>query len=243
MTTHDDLRLSLGSYLTGGLGPTARAEIDDHLRHREACRAELVELAALPGLLARLGPRQLGSQQFDHSLFGARPSASNAVGASSADPPDGLLNGLLAQARRIEEGSRRRLRRVWAAAAVFAVAAVVATAFAVAPTLAPVPGTSYQLRAEASSTRLAGRVTLIPKPWGTELALSLQGLPAREDCEVVVTGIHGQRATIGDWAATPDHVARVDVASDMSPSQLVSLTVQTVAGTPLLGATLTRPGS
>ena len=240
MTTHDDLRLSLGSYLTGGLGPTARAEIDDHLRHREACRAELVELAALPGLLARLGPRQLGSQQCDHGLFGARPSASNPVGASSADPPDGLLDGLLAQARRIEEGSRRRLRRVWAAAAVFGVAAVVATAFAVAPTLAPVPGTSYQLRAEAASTRLAGRVTLIPTPWGTELVLSLQGLPAREDCEVVVTGIHGQRATIGNWATTPDHVARVDVANDMSPSQLVSLTVQTVAGTPLLGATVTR---
>ena len=115
-----------------------------------------------------------------------------------------------------------------------------ATAFAVAPTLAPVPGTSYQLRAEASSTRLPGKVTLIPKPWGTELVLSMQGLPAREDCEVVVTGIHGQRATIGNWAATPDHVARVDVASDMSPSQLVSLTVQTVAGTPLLGATVTR---
>lgn len=245
MTTHDDLRLSLGSYLTGGLGPAARVEIDEHLHRCDACRAELVDLAALPGLLARLGPEQLGAQQFDHGLFAASPSASKPVGALSAGPPDGLLNGLLAQARRIEEGSRRRLHRVWAAAAVFAAAAVVATAFALVPTVAPAPapGTSYRLRDEALSTRLAGRVTLIPKPWGTELALSLQGLPARQDCEVVVTGAHGQRATIGNWSATPDHVARVEVASAMSPSQLISLTVQTVAGTPLLDATLTRAGS
>ncbi len=244
MTNHDDLRLSLGSYLTGGLGPTARAEIDDHLRHCDACRAELVELAALPGLLARLGG-QLGAQQLDHSLFAANSPAFIPAGTLSADPPDGLLNGLLAQARRIEDRSRRRVRRVWAAAATFAAAAAVATAFAVAPTLAPAPtpGTSYRLRAEAASAGLAGRVTLIPKPWGTELALSLQGLPGREDCEVVVTGMHGQRATIGNWSATPDHVARVDVASDMSASQLASLTVRTVAGTALLGATLTRLGS
>lgn len=243
MTTHDDMRLSLGSYLTGGLGPTARAKIDEHLHHCDACRAELVDLAALPGLLARLGPGQLGAQQLDHGLSAPIPSASNPVGALFAEPPDGLLNGLLAQARRIEEESRRRFRRVWAAAAVFAIVAVVATAFAVAPILAPAPGTSYRLHADVASTRPAGRVTLISKPWGTELALSLQGLPARQDCEVVVTGVHGQRATIGNWSATPDHVARVEVASAMSPSRLVSITVQTVAGTPLLDATLTRPGS
>ncbi len=244
MTNHDDLRLSLGSYLTGALGPTARAEIDVHLQHCEPCRAELVELAALPGLLGRLGPGQFDAQRTDPSMRGTSPSASDRVGAAAAGgPPDGLLSGLLAQAREIQDRSRRRFRRLQAATAAVAVAAIVAAAFAVAPALTPAPGVTYQLRAEATSAHLAGRVTLLPKPWGTELTLTLQGLPAHEDCTAVVTGVDGQRATIGNWSATPDHVALVDVASDLSPSQLASLTVQTLTGTPLLGVTLPRAGS
>jgi hypothetical protein len=125
------------------------------------------------------------------------------------------------------------------------VAAIVAAAFAAAPTLAraPVAGTSYRLRAEAASTRLAGQVTVVRKPWGSELALSLQGLPAREACEAIVTGLDGQRAAVGNWSATPDHSARVDVASALSPAQLASLTIETIAGAPLLGVTLPQPGS
>ena len=245
MTDHDDLRLALGSYLTGALGPTARAKVDDHLQRCDPCRAELVELAALPGLLGRLGPGQLGVEPFGSSLFGPGQFVSVPVGVVPVRPPEGLLSGLLAQARRIEDRSRRRLRRLRAATAAVTVAAVAAVAFAAAPTLArtSAPGISYVLRAEAPSTSLAGRVTLLRKPWGTEVALSLQGLPARESCKAVVTGVHGQRATIGYWSATPDHVVRVDVASDLSPAQLASLTVQTVAGAPLLGVTLTQPGS
>ena len=243
MTSHEEMRLSLGSYLTGGLGPAARAEVDDHLRSCDACRAELVDLAALPGLLGRLRPEQLASQPFDYSSSGAGPSHSDPFVAAFAGPGDEGLRGLLAQARRIEDRSRRRLRRVRAAMVTFAVAAVVATAFAVVPAAAPVSGTSYRLRAETVSTHLGGSVTLIRKPWGTELALYLQGLPAGKDCEAVVTGLHGQSAAIGNWSATPDHVARVTLASDMSPSELASLTVRTVAGAPLLTATLTKPGS
>lgn len=243
MTNHDELRLSLGSYLTGALGPAARAEVGDHLEHCEACRAELVELAALPGLLGRIGQRQFGFQPFDSSLFGAGSSASNLTGAMSASPPEGLLSELLSRARRIEDMTRRRVRRLRAAAIVAAAAAIVAAAIVVVPTLASSPGTSYHLSAKARSTSLAGQVTLLPKPWGTQLALTLQGLPPGVSCVAVVTGTHGQRAAIGNWSATPDHVARVEVASDMSPSQLASLTIQTVAGKPLLGVTLSRSGA
>lgn len=244
MTDHEDLRLSLGSYLTGALAPTARAEMDEHLRHCDACRAELVDLAALPGLLGRLGPGLLGTGPPDHALVTPAPFATSPVSAVSAAPPEGLLSGLLAQARRIEDRSRRRLRRLRAATAAAAGVAVVAAAFAVAPALTPTPGTSYQLRAEASSSPgVAGRVTLLRKPWGTELALSLHGLPPHASCQVIVTGVGGQRSTIGDWAATPDRSARLDAASDMSPAQLASVTVETVAGARLLGVTFSQAGS
>jgi hypothetical protein len=240
MTYHDELRLSLGSYLTGSLGPATRLEVGDHLKHCETCRAELVELAALPGLLGRLGTRQLGSQ-LGPSAFGAASSASSLTGTMPDSPSEGLLGELLARARRIEDRSRQRLRRLRAAAIVAAAAAIVVAALALAPAVTSPPGTSYRLHAEIPSSSLAGNVTLVPKPWGTELALSLQGLPPRVACEAVVTGTHGQRAAIGNWSATQDHAARVEIASDMSPSQLASLAIETVAGSPLLGVAL--PGS
>jgi len=243
MTNHDDLQLSLGSYLTGALGPIARAEIDNHLQHCDTCRAELVELAALPGLLGRLAPGQLGADLPNSSLLGQHPIDPDPRDTVSVTPPDGMLDGLLARARNIEKASRRRLRRLRAAAAALGVAAVVMSSVAVAPALTSAPGTSYQLRAEVPSTHLAGQVTLIPKPWGTELALSLRGLPIRKDCMAVVAGTTGKRSIIGNWSVTSNHIARVDVASDMSSAQLASLTVETIAGAPLLEVTLPQPRS
>jgi hypothetical protein len=228
MTTHDDLRLSLGSYLTASLGPAARAEVEEHLHHCEACRSEVVELAGLPGLLGRLGREELGRW----------PSAPDEPEPGVVRPPDGLLSGLLAQAERIEATSRRRLRRLRAASVTAAVAAVAAVAFAVAPTLATSPGTSYRLRPETVASHLAGQVTLVPKPWGTELSLALQGLPEGADCVAVVTGVDGRRSTIGSWSATPDHAAKVEVASDLAPTQLGSFAVETTAGVVLLTGVL-----
>jgi anti-sigma factor RsiW len=47
-------RISIASYLLGALPPAERREVDVHLRTCQECRAELVGLAGLPGLLARL---------------------------------------------------------------------------------------------------------------------------------------------------------------------------------------------
>jgi hypothetical protein len=43
--------------------------------------------------------------------------------------------------------------------------------------------------------------------------------------------------------ATPDHAARVDVATDLPPSQLDPLTAQTVSGAALLGVASTGSGA
>jgi predicted anti-sigma-YlaC factor YlaD len=47
-------RISIASYLLGALPPAERHEVDAHLRTCQECRTELVGLAGLPGLLARL---------------------------------------------------------------------------------------------------------------------------------------------------------------------------------------------
>ncbi|HLI43340.1 MAG TPA: zf-HC2 domain-containing protein [Acidimicrobiales bacterium] len=236
MTNHDDIRLSLGSYLTGALGPAARTEVDHHLHSCEGCRRELVELAALPGLLGRVHLRDPDAHPLAADRFGPGSLAPEAP----PPPPEGLLANLLAEARRIEQRARRRARRLRVTAAVALLAAVVVASAALAARLAPAPGTSYRLHAEAASPRLAGEVTLLAKPWGTELELSLQGLPAGQGCQAVVTGVDGQRATIGDWSTTPDHAAQVEVASGLSPTELASLTVESASGAPLLGVRFTH---
>ncbi|MBX6354664.1 MAG: zf-HC2 domain-containing protein [Micromonosporaceae bacterium] len=50
-------RISVASYVLGALPADERRELDTHLRTCQECRTELIGLAALPGLLARLRRR------------------------------------------------------------------------------------------------------------------------------------------------------------------------------------------
>ena len=47
-------RMWIGSYLVGALAPGERREVDLHLPTCHDCRAELIGLAGMPGLLARM---------------------------------------------------------------------------------------------------------------------------------------------------------------------------------------------
>jgi anti-sigma factor RsiW len=63
MTTHGSwppvcpYRISIASYVLGALAPDERQALDAHVRTCQECHAELVGLAGLPGLLARLRRR------------------------------------------------------------------------------------------------------------------------------------------------------------------------------------------
>lgn len=226
MTGHDDLRLALGSYLAGALDDAARVELDVHLRDCATCSHELAELAPLPGLLAGLR-------------------------ADEADPgaaalPESLLPDLLARAREVEASGRLRLRRrrmLAGALGAAAAAAVVALVALFAPSSPG--GPSYELHAPtapaasavlAGRVRLGGRVTLVAKPWGTELLLTLTGLPSGTSCVAVVTGARGHDEVTGSWGPTPDHSALVQLATRMRVTQLTGVTVETLARRRLLTA-------
>jgi anti-sigma factor RsiW len=53
-TDHASMRLALGAYLLGALDPAEHAQIEAHVAECPDCRAELAELAGLPGQLARV---------------------------------------------------------------------------------------------------------------------------------------------------------------------------------------------
>lgn len=218
MTDHAGLRLSLGSYLAGVLDAAARGELEAHLHHCDACRSELAELSALPRLLARLTPAELDE--------------------GPLTPPASLLPGLLSRAHEAQTGARRRLWRWRAAAAALGAAAVVVV---VLPTAAPPTpaGRTYQLHPTAAVAGIGGQVTLARKPWGTELALSLRGLPPGTACVAVVSGRDGQTEVVGNWGPTANHVAKVLVATGLPSDRLASVAVKTVAGRSLLSVDVT----
>ena len=217
MSDHTEMRLALGSYLVGALSPVERAVFEGHLRDCESCRDELKDLSVLPGFLGRLTPEQV-------------------VGGFPA-PPESLLTGLLARASLVERSRTRRLRRWQGAVAVLTAAAAATIGILAVPTTSP-PGTSYQLQSALASTSSTGVVTLVSKPWGTELLLAMKKLPPGITCVAVVTSQSGQREFVGSWGATASHSARVTLATDVSMTHLRSITVITSQGTRILNARL-----
>jgi len=87
--TPDPYATSAGPYVLGALSPEERHAFEQHLRECPDCRAEVRDLAGLPGLLSRV---PLGD-----------------VLAEDPEPPQTLLPALLDRVRR----ARRTRRTVW----------------------------------------------------------------------------------------------------------------------------------
>ena len=177
MTTHDETRLSLGSYLAGALDAASRHEVGEHLESCASCRAELAELAALPGLLARVGP----------------------LVDEDVAVPANLRSGLVARVRDEHRADRRRLRTWRRTTAAVGLVAAVLLGVVVLRLPSSGPGTSYGMRTTGAVVSLGGTATLVPKPWGTEVVLALRGVPAGLTCEAVVVDAHGTPQVIGNW--------------------------------------------
>lgn len=98
MITHDDVRVLVGALVLGGLSEDDRVTVTQHLRTCADCRAELTEVAPLPGLLNRM-PAE----------------ARDDPARRAAEPADGQLAVLLAEVRRERAAGRRRARLLVAA--------------------------------------------------------------------------------------------------------------------------------
>lgn len=222
MNDHDDFRLSLGSYLVGALDPAQRAGLEIHLHSCGVCRDELSYLSVIPAFLGRLS-----TEEFER---GHPPL------------PETLLPGLLERARVVELAERRRLRRWRRATAALALAAAGLLGVLALPAhrAASPLGPSYALRPTVAAVRLTGDVTLVHRAWGTAMVLSVKGLPSGVNCVAVLEDSHGRVEDVGFWGPTPTHDVQVQVASDMTTAALSRLTIETIAGRPLLTTSFTR---
>jgi hypothetical protein len=183
------LRCDLGVYVVDAIAPADRRAVDLHLTECADCRDELAELAELPGLLS--------SVSVTDALRVAGEGALSHPAGFSERPPDFGLAPLLSRA------VRRRRRRRWLIA-VAAAAGLIAGAGAVAATRSHVPETAAlepgtTVWAENPQTDASARITYVPRPWGLELYVQVNGIAAGTTCVLDVLSPGGRESVAGSW--------------------------------------------
>lgn len=210
MTDHNEQRHALGSYLLGALDPAERAEFEAHLTHCPECREELARSAGIPGLLSRL-------------------TLEDATGDSSPQPVAPPLPSLLDRVRRERSRQHRRLRRWQAGTAAAALAAASLLGVTVLSAQTP-PADRFTA---AAGVTAAGQLIIDPKPWGTQLHLTVHLPPASAYVAYAVSPT-GTRTVAATWGPTPSSRMTLDAATNLRPSQLRAVEIATTTGTPLL---------
>ena len=215
------------AYVLGSLSPAERKAFEAHLPGCDHCSLSVRNLAGLPGLLGRL----------DADVFD--PPAIDPV-------PDTLLPRLSRAVR------RQQHRRTWlvagAAAAVAAVISVggvvvldhpdTATPVAVAPPLGPA---MKQVGTDAMTAHLA----VTPVGWGTRLDLTCTYPTPRQAASyeagayaLVVHTRDGRSQRVATWTGLPGKTMHLSAATSSLASDISSVDVVQVGGSPALSLDL-----
>ncbi|HEY2577238.1 MAG TPA: zf-HC2 domain-containing protein [Streptosporangiaceae bacterium] len=194
-------RGDIGAYIVGALDDDHQAWIIQHLNTCAACRAEYEDLLPVRRWLSLLAePGDLR-----HTAGGV---------------PAGLL---AADPARPRIWHRRRWQAVAAAGAVAVAAAI--TAVAVIPGGHPVPA----FQAVDRMTGVRGQVRLLAQANGTEIDLTISGLPSSEHCTLLAVSGTGTDIA-GTWSATYKGTAQVSGTSAIPQSRLTALLVEAPTG-------------
>lgn len=188
---------SLGAYVLKSLDADERAAVDAHLLDCPACAAELAELEELPQFLDRL--------------------TVDDVVAPVIEPPADLFDRVAAAARRETDKHRfRSHRKLLSAVAAVIIVMVVAAGFGLRGSSHRAPAT---FAASAGSTHMS--VTVNGRAAGTDLTVSVDGLPVDEQCKLVAVSRAGAWETAGSWVATYSGTAKVTGSTTIPRGQLV----------------------
>ncbi len=216
----------LGAYVLDTLDPDERRDVDAHLAECEICRADVVELEAVKDVLQDIPPEAL--------MHG---------------PPDAdlVLQRTLRQVRQeVATATRRRWVPAVAAAAVLLAGAIgggVALGRGTAPeqvaqlppspapTVSPdPPGTQVQ-----STVQGAVRITakVVPAAGWVRVNAAVAGIPAGENCRLIVVGIGGEREIASGWIVSPQGETggtTLNGSAAVPIDKVVAVEVQNTAG-------------
>jgi len=205
--THEELRLSLGSYVLGSLSPDDRAATDAHLPGCRSCREELASYAALPAMMSRVHLDQ--------------------VRQPAPPVPSAVFDRALSTVATEHQRKATQLRR-WRTATMLTAAACILLALllgraALRSWNEPAPDRVPFVAAAGVSA--SGLASLEPKPWGTAINLQLEGLPQGGGFTAWVTAVDGSRSIAASWSPTPNGHASLSGAADIPKTQLATLDI------------------
>ena len=193
-------RGDIGAYVVGALDAESSARVRRHLRACRACRDDYHDLVPVRGWL-------------DWLVLAGEPGAGDRPGRPPLEP---------ARSRRPVRGSVRR--RWLPVAATAAVAAAGTAAVAVAALSAHQAPPAF--RAFDRATGVHGQARLTGRPNGTEIDLTVTGLPADERCTLVVLSPAGHDVA-GTWSAKYNGTAQVEGITAVPVRHLTALRIET----------------
>jgi hypothetical protein len=212
----------LGAYVLGVLDPGEEMAVQRHLDGCPTCRREVGELREMEATLGELPPE-----------------------AFIEGPPDGadLLLQRTLREMRAERDSDDRLRRVvWSAAAVVVAAAVLIGGALLGRSTAPT-GTVAQPAPSASApagisgtdpaTGASLTVAMQPAAGWVRLTATVRGVPAGEQCQLLVVAKDGTQRVAGSWLVSPAAATggtTVSGSALVAPDQVAAVKVATLAG-------------
>jgi hypothetical protein len=224
MTPSCQESVSLGAYLLGALEPEERRAMELHIAGCGHCRAELVELAPLPGLL-----RHTPFEELEESA-----QAAESLTPVRQQPP--------APAAAPQHRRRRRGRTLTAAGLALAACAAGAAVYtglnlgsAAKPSVQAAQPAAATWTATDPTTHVSVSAAVQPEVWGSQFQLKLGGLPIGITCHLVVHGTGGRSETAGTWGSGYSQSASVPASSSISPSDITGMAI--VSGT---GGTLVQ---
>jgi anti-sigma factor RsiW len=214
----DDYRDWDAAYLLGSLSPAERREFEEHLVGCADCSAAVAELAALPGLLAKVPAGELEPAE---------------------QVPESVLPRLVAAVR------RRRMRvRTLTTGLVMAAAAVAVAVTLVVPQLIPAaPGerVAELTLSQVVPSSLSAQVRLVGHEWGTSVDMNCQYTAGGQyggtssTYALYVTDSGGHETQLATWTARPGRTVEPSGTTSIALADIRSVDVRSVAsGTILL---------
>ncbi len=208
---------AVGLLLAGALAPGDRSEVERHLLTCERCRDELVEIAALPGLLRRQQP----------DVAAGRP------GPAPAGPPPAARARLLTAGHTAVRRRTRRRRLLGAAAAVVPLALAVALLGAPGGTTTPAAPALVAMERADPALQVDGALAAEARRWGTSLTLRMTWATTGT-ATLVAIGRDGTEQTAASWKTTAGAQVLCEGATSLSDAELDRFVVRSGTGADLL---------